>query len=1279
MKKTRLTIMALLVCAVMALGVAAGCGSKIAPGEYKPANPSGTQVPPRDSITLDGKLDESIYTDGTLKWIDYTTIGTGDEGLASTAVQVKATTTYGEKGFYLIFDVSHTPVYVDLEHTRPSYIDSCMEVYLGFPGATSLEHNYQIDIAPDGNINVQKHNGAYYMDFYLVDGINAATVKGGEINTPEADGYIMEAYFPWEMFGYDEPLAAIQMDIAVIVSSREDAKGRDGWDQLGLSYNEKCQWANPATYWHWGSNGFEDSDLILSIADYDTEKGSVSFGKTAYKAYEDVEINVAPTAGNILQSIKVNGIDRMLDLNDGKLVLPAYAETQNVKVEAEFIARPTDMVTVSGSVTQKAGLGNMLVDGKQIVFRSGESAFQARVQDGRYTVDLTKGEYTAMLGDSEALTVNVTQSAADQDLDFRYRLFDGDRLNTFADDESYIITGKEGWSDTAIHVGERFVLDYTVQFKDGFTQGSNDDNLAFGYYTEANKHYLFDHYYMEGGWDSLAIRDLGDFWGGTIGDSKGFMGGSWASYIDGVPFRLIRVDDTFYWYIKQGDDFTLMQKHVARGQVTKMSLTIWNENVGTTKHIVFDLKDIAYSDDINVVAIDAQSNDAAMGVVEVKKNAAIDETVTATVRPAEGYVLAQLLVDGSDKTFEIRDNAYTFKADKFAYSIRARFVSATEEAALTGMVTMNKGGATPLPAGTKVTFSGPAEKEVEIGEDGAYSVSLPIGIYTVSSEGCAPKVINVSESGALDLELVYKLFGYDNVNEISEDQTTLITGTSWVDTQLNVDDYFVLDYTVKFKDGFTADSGDDNFAFGYTTTAGRHILFDHYVSGGWDTLAIRDIATFWGTPIAEGKAFNKGNLAAYRSGVPFRLLRAGDNFYWYIKQGDNYTLIHKHTALGEIASMSLTVWGESVGNPKHIVFDLVNIGYTEEMPVAQVTAEYESSMGSVTVSPATVKAGESVTVTCAPTAGYVFEGISVNGVDRTDDVENNVLTFVVDDLTCKIEVAFGTTSQEEFALSGTLTAKAGKSAAWNIPKDTDVTIKRIGTQDKTFTVGENGAYSVKLRGGVYTVSVAGYKPYKLTVTGAETKDLQLVYDLIADSSAAHVSEDESKVTVDAGWTQTYFNVPAATQWVLRLDALASQTAGWQKAAVQFYNNINTRTDFALESNVGDSTSFIFDLGDFPNNGEKDPSTAVTTDLTQAAAKLTVDWEKGYSMAIVRDGNTFTAYLMLDDGKYHNMGSRTIENMTKFCLMSVDPSNVYDNLSLTVGTTQLDNVYVAPEV
>ena len=61
--------------------------------------------------------------------------------------------------------------------------------------------------------------------------------------------------------------------------------------------------------------------------------------------------------------------------------------------------------------------------------------------------------------------------------------------------------------------------------------------------------------------------------------------------------------------------------------------------------------------------------------------------------------------------------------------------------------------------------------------------------------------------------------------------------------------------------------------------------------------------------------------------------------------------------------------------------------------------------------------------------------------------------------------------------------------------------------NKTTTVGANGAYTVTLPYGIYTVTANGYVG-KLYVAGA-TADACLRYDLIDDSSNVVVNDDET--------------------------------------------------------------------------------------------------------------------------------------------------------------------------
>ena len=100
----------------------------------------GSETPDNDPVTVDGVLDETIYSENA--WMDYTTKNKDGEGLGTSEINVKGTTVYGEEGFYVAFDVSNSFVFVDLEHNRYAFYDSGISVYLGFPGSTS--HNYDV-------------------------------------------------------------------------------------------------------------------------------------------------------------------------------------------------------------------------------------------------------------------------------------------------------------------------------------------------------------------------------------------------------------------------------------------------------------------------------------------------------------------------------------------------------------------------------------------------------------------------------------------------------------------------------------------------------------------------------------------------------------------------------------------------------------------------------------------------------------------------------------------------------------------------------------------------------------------------------------------------------------------------------------------------------------------------------------------------------------------------------------------------------------------------------
>ena len=204
MKKMKSLKMMLL---VLALALAlAGCvaGTTIrevpAEGSYTYENPEPIKAQPDTGIVIDGILDEDAYKNNNWLYLY--------NGEAGNNVSIAMTSYFGERGMYIVFDVTESvPIYVN--PNRSTVLNSCIEMYLAPCYASSMQDNdiFEIDLLPTGDMLFKRGNGK-------IDGSNTgfsnvtssndimarlgATTKGGAVNTESCYGYCMELFIPWD-------------------------------------------------------------------------------------------------------------------------------------------------------------------------------------------------------------------------------------------------------------------------------------------------------------------------------------------------------------------------------------------------------------------------------------------------------------------------------------------------------------------------------------------------------------------------------------------------------------------------------------------------------------------------------------------------------------------------------------------------------------------------------------------------------------------------------------------------------------------------------------------------------------------------------------------------------------------------------------------------------------------------------------------------------------------------------------------------------------------------
>ena len=156
--------------------------------------------------------------------------------------------------------------------------------------------------------------------------------------------------------------------------------------------------------------------------------------------------------------------------------------------------------------------------------------------------------------------------------------------------------------------------------------------------------------------------------------------------------------------------------------------------------------------------------------------------------------------------------------------------------------------------------------------------------------------------------------------------------------------------------------------------------------------------------------------------------------------------------------------------------------------------------GTITV-PASVKFGDSVTLTVTPATDYKLSALLINGVNVIKDLHGNSYSFVITKDTT-VEAQFAEIAYS--SVNATVSGKAfGKTTA--LPQDTEVTLTSNGFGDITAQLSADGLKIERIPAGVWTVNIEGYLPVEITVD-----------DGAAYSTAIILERDPFNTTVNWG-------------------------------------------------------------------------------------------------------------------------------------------------------------------
>lgn len=210
-----------------------------------------------DGIVIDGDASEAAYNN--LTWHTYT-VNSGTE-----VIKTQVSTCFGEKGIYFVFKNDGKSLWYNAK-ALPNMCTG-VELYISRSDVATTDKNaYCLSMSVDGRITYKLAQGIAWNYTYLSGGKPVCAVQiDGQANVKgAANGYVMELYVPFEIFG----LTAKPTSIAttMIVNNQTDVycsgSTRHHYN-FGKAEGVILGWGryDPTTWTKWGANG------LISVAD----------------------------------------------------------------------------------------------------------------------------------------------------------------------------------------------------------------------------------------------------------------------------------------------------------------------------------------------------------------------------------------------------------------------------------------------------------------------------------------------------------------------------------------------------------------------------------------------------------------------------------------------------------------------------------------------------------------------------------------------------------------------------------------------------------------------------------------------------------------------------------------------------------------------------------------------------------------------------------------------------------------------------------------------------
>ena len=1015
MKKRIKIIVPLAVLSVGCMTLAACGGIDFTYPDYSYQNPdfSGKPLEKDEGIVLDGKADEAFWKSEDRNWLMLNK-ATDEE------VSLCATSYIGEKGLYMLFDVNDPSVYVNPD--RDAFNNSGIELYL-CTETTAANHAYEIDLNPDGRTRISLCNAVGTMSSWSEQFEFGVTAKGGEINTSECTGYVIEAFFPNRMFG-DEVHELFYSDIAVISTVNETSTDREWYPFAQKEYGGT--WMNPVSWFTFDANGYVGGKSVgLSQS---SEHVSLTSHPMAVARF-GYSVRLEAEDGYAITGLSVNGepVDPDdLTEQDGDIVYRLKSVREDIELSVTTEAITAGNKTLSGTIYlhengEKTAAGDVQLSlknesGADVPVTLNESAFSLNdLPQGIYTFTVLKDGYMPL----------TREIAVNRNREIKLTL---EANSLFAENTNWDLMDE---NDGVV----------TLKYGDGVVLQTEEgqDNFVFGYTIKPSEEALAKNvdlrYGIRASFQTTEKPLTGKFLEYDLlrkAGSKNWIiqipnhnaGGvitNWAEPYtltalqvhtllqDGLHIELVRQGKTFYLYL---NGIKVDTREIEGAETVKVAPGILHFGNDVSVDFAYDFS-TEYSaetwDSITVKADDVTGGNVAFD----KATYSAMENIVITANPDPNYILIDVIVNGYSYAADITaDNTLTIKADAGELNVEPVFVEATGKVERKVVNFPNADGlqvrltqnGTPIEGSEKTVANGKTEfTQISVGR---YRIQVKaFGVW-----GDTDKILTVNGRGT---EATIQI---DNAAVLASGNWSIANNSAELETSvggLSIEDgWFVTKISGLDQTQFTSGTFRFGFRIDYADAVGRNYIiakdgaWKFQVYNDWKECNLNDseFAKSWlknGTPFyfAVHRTNADGNLDVYMGTSVDNLVKVCTP-----EQFHGNTQIVRFGLWKSSGAYDVTFSETKYGATAQEAF-----GVTLSQDALTVTGTDNVEHG--TVNADATKCGR-VELTVTPNEGYVLSALTINGENWLAKYDPETKKVFVSDCYLRDELAITATFEK---------------------------------------------------------------------------------------------------------------------------------------------------------------------------------------------------------------------------------------------------------------------------